>query len=71
MVASTGVLKLATPTMFPPSGLVQLNPQTGPPEEVQLRVNSGTSASGAEVNENGVPAVQSTVGVPAESGRLY
>ncbi len=55
--------------MFPLSGLVQLNSLTGPPEEVQLRVNSGTSASESEVNENGVPVVQSTVTVPAEGGR--
>ncbi len=65
MVVSTGVLKLATPAVVPP-GPVQLNSLTGPPEEVQLRVNSGTSASGPEVNVNGVPAVQSTVTVPAE-----
>ncbi len=70
MVAVTGVLKLATPAMLPLSGLVQLNPLTGPPVDVQLRLNVGSSVSGVEVNVNGVPAVQSTVTVPAEGSRL-
>ncbi len=53
--------------MFPPSGLMQLNSLTGPPVEVQLRTNSGSSASGPEVSVNA--AVQSTVTVPTEDGR--
>ena len=55
--------------MVPLPMLLQENFVTGPPEEVQLRVNTGGSSSGPEVSVNGVP-VQSTVGVPAEdSGR--
>ncbi len=53
--------------MFAPSGLVQLNSLTGPPVEVQFRENSGSTASGPEVNVNA--AVQFNVTVPTDGGR--
>lgn len=54
--------------MEPASVLVQEKFVTGPPEEVQLRVNTGGSSSGPEVSAKGVSPVQFTVTVPAMDG---
>ena len=60
-------VKVTTPSMAPVPVLVQEKFVTGPPEEVQLRVNTGGSSSGPEISENAVSPVQSTVTVPAEN----